>query len=271
MLALNLTIGIFVALLGLAFGSFLNVCIARLPRHESIVSPPSHCPHCGAPILTRDNIPLLSYLLLGRRCRSCHGAISWRYPAVELANASLWLACFLQFGTTPQAAAMAILCFLALGLAVMDAETMLLPDAFTLPGIALGILWTAVGADGGWLEKLRAAGMSALWAAAAAGVILLIRAAYWLVRRREGMGLGDAKLFAMLAAWLGWQQALLILFLAVIVGALYGVLILARRGRDRTNTPIPARVPLGSFLCVATIYAVFLGPQTVGWYLGFFR
>jgi leader peptidase (prepilin peptidase) / N-methyltransferase len=268
-LILNLTIGTFVVLLGLAFGSFLNVCIARLPRHESIVSPPSHCPRCGVPILTRDNIPLLSYLLLRGKCRSCRASISWRYPAVELANAALWLACFLQFGSTVLAAAMAILCFLALGLAVMDAETMRLPDAFTLPGIALGILWSAAAVDGGLPERLRAAGMSVLWAGVAAGLILLIRAVYWLLRKREGMGLGDAKLYAMLAAWLSWQQALLIFFLAVVAGAIYGVLLLTGKGKAASR--MPTRVPLGSFLCMGALYAIFAGPETISWYLDFFR
>ncbi|MBB6143894.1 leader peptidase (prepilin peptidase)/N-methyltransferase [Silvibacterium bohemicum] len=265
-LVLNLLIGIFVALLGLAFGSFLNVCIARLPRHESIVHPPSHCPRCGRSIQPRDNIPLLSYALLRGRCRSCGDTISWRYPAVELATALLWLLCFFAFGATPAAVAMAILCFLVLGLAVMDAETMLLPDAFTLPGIFLGILWEAAGTVNGWPDRLHAAGMSLLWAAAAAGLILLIRTVYWLVRRREGMGLGDAKFFAMLAAWLGAADALLILFLAVILGAFYGI-VRMRRGRGTAGN---IRVPLGAFLGVAAIYAIFAGPQTINWYLKFF-
>jgi leader peptidase (prepilin peptidase) / N-methyltransferase len=273
--AINLLIEIFVVLLGLAFGSFLNVCIARLPRHESIAHPPSHCPRCGTPIRTRDNIPLLSYLILRGRCRACRAPISWRYPAVEFATAALWLLCFLVFGPTIQAAAMAVLCFLAVGLAVMDAETFLLPDAFTLPGIFLGILWSAVSAGGGWPERLHAAGLSLLWAAAAAALILAVRFLYWLVRRREGMGLGDVKLFAMFAAWLGPENALLILFLAVVTGALYGIVSLMRQRQPAaqrvSQTRTPHRVPLGSFLCASAIYAVFAGQQTIAWYLGFFR
>jgi leader peptidase (prepilin peptidase) / N-methyltransferase len=273
--AINLLIEIFVVLLGLAFGSFLNVCIARLPRHESIAHPPSHCPRCGTPIRTRDNIPLLSYLLLRGRCRACHLPISWRYPAVEFATAALWLLCFLAFGPTLQAAAMATLCFLAVGLAVMDAETLLLPDAFTLPGIFLGILWSAISTNGGWTERLRATGLSLLWAAGAAALILAVRFVYWLVRRREGMGLGDAKLFAMFAAWLGPENALLILFLAVVTGALYGIISLSWRrrthGRNVSATGAALPVPLGSFLCGSAIYVVFGGRQLIDWYLGFFR
>jgi leader peptidase (prepilin peptidase)/N-methyltransferase len=273
--AINLLIEIFVVLLGLAFGSFLNVCIARLPRHESIAHPPSHCPRCGTPIRTRDNVPLLSYLILRGRCRACRAPISWRYPAVEFATAALWLLCFLVFGPTVEAVAMAILCFLAVGLAVMDAETLLLPDAFTLPGIFLGILWSAVSTGGGWPERLRAAGLSLVWAIVAAALILAVRLVYWLVRRREGMGLGDAKLFAMLAAWLGPENALLILFLAVVTGALYGIVSLTRKrqphGQRVSAARAPHRVPLGSFLCASAIYTIFAGQPTIAWYLRFFR
>ncbi len=118
---------------------------------------------------------------------------------------------------------MAVFCFLALGLAAMDAETMLLPNAFTLPGIVLGVMYSGAMCGGGWLEHLRCAGISLAWAAAAAGLILAIRGLYWLLRRREGMGSGDAKLFAMIAAWLGPANAALALFLAVVAGAVYGI------------------------------------------------
>jgi leader peptidase (prepilin peptidase) / N-methyltransferase len=265
---LNLLTGIFTALLGLAFGSFLNVCIWRLPRHESVAAGRSRCPECGAAIRAQDNVPLLSFLLLRGRCRDCGARISWRYPAIELATAALWVLCWLEFGLSLEAAGMAVFCFLALGLAAMDAETMLLPDAFTLPGIALGVIYSGAMCDGGWLGRLRCAGLSLGWAACAAVLILAIRGIYWLVRRREGMGMGDAKLFAMIAAWLGPANAVLALFLAVVGAAIYGVLWVGLRGGQRGAT---ARIPLGSFLCAAAIYAVFEGPWAVDWYLGFFR
>ena len=138
---LTVLIPIFVVLLGLAFGSFLNVCISRLPRHESIVRPRSRCPRCAAPIAAGDNIPILSWILLRGRCRHCNQSIAWRYPAVEFATAALFLLSLLFFGLTVAGIGMAILSFLLLGLAVMDAETMRLSDAFSLPGIALGILY----------------------------------------------------------------------------------------------------------------------------------
>ncbi len=216
MQGLNLLAGIFVALLGLAFGSFLNVCIWRLPRHDSVAAGRSRCPECGAAIRAMDNVPLLSFLVLRGRCRDCGAGISWRYPAIELATAALWLLCWLEFGASVKAVGMAVFCLLALGLAAMDAETMILPDTFTLPGIALGVIYSGAMCDGGWLVHLRCAGVSLGWAVCAAGVILAIRGLYWLVRRREGMGLGDAKLFAMIAAWLGPANALLVFFLAVV-------------------------------------------------------
>ena len=167
-----------IVILGLIFGSFLNVCIARLPRHESIVRPRSRCPRCGAAIAAWDNIPVLSYLLLGGRCRACRKPISWRYPAVEFLLPILWLLCWVEFGLTIRGVGMAVLCFLLLGLAVMDAETMRLPDAFTLPGILLGIVYSGA-ICGKWA---RCAALSLGWAASFAGLILAVAGIYWLLR-----------------------------------------------------------------------------------------
>jgi leader peptidase (prepilin peptidase)/N-methyltransferase len=258
----TLLVAIFCVLFGLAFGSFLNVCIARLPRHESVVRPASHCPSCGKPIRAWDNLPLLSWIFLRGRCRNCGWKIPWRYPLVELGVAILFLLTWLVFGLTLEAVGMAILCFVLFGLAVMDAETLLLPDVFTLPGIALGIVFS--GLTGGW----RAAGLSFLYALGAAALILLIRGIYWLVRQREGMGLGDVKLFALIAAWLGPWQALLALFLGIVAAAIFGLLCMARRSSGTTRTQ---HLPLGSFLCAAAIYAIFCGEQNLKWYLQFFR
>ena len=280
------------ALLGLAFGSFLNVCIWRLPRHGSVAAGRSRCPECGAAIRALDNVPLLSFIVLRGRCRDCGAEIAWRYPAIELATAALWLLCWLEFGASVKAAGMAVFCFLTLGLAAMDAETMLLPNAFTLPGIVLGMIYSGAMCDGGWPDRLRCAGISLGWAACAAAVILAIRGLYWLVRRREGMGLGDAKLFAMIAAWLGPVNAVLAFFLAVGGGAVYGVLLTIHEnpgprsgtwgtrfggpliwGTRPPGSPMRGsrRLPLGSFLCAAAIYAAFEGKATVDWYLRLFR
>jgi leader peptidase (prepilin peptidase) / N-methyltransferase len=286
-------VAIFIVLLGLAFGSFLNVCIARLPRHESIVRPRSRCPRCGAAIGARDNVPILSWLLLRGRCRACGWRIPWRYPAVEAATAALFLLCCLRFGLTLESSGMAILCFLLLGLAVMDAETMRLPDAFTWTGIGLGIVWSglllpieqqfppALQLTGGfgivfpgkahfafWRMAVPGFVASAIWALAAALLILAIGGLYWLVRRREGMGLGDAKLMAMIAAWLGPAMTLLTLFLGVLAAAVVGVFWILVRGR---RGAMAMRLPFGAFLCMAAIYTVFAGEPMIEWYLRFFR
>lgn len=254
---------IIVILLGLVFGSFLNVCIARLPRHESIVRPRSRCPRCGAAIAARDNVPVLSYLLLRGRCRACREPILWRYPATELLLAALWLLCWLEFGPTLQALGMAVLSFLLLGLAIMDAETLRLPDAFTWPGIVLGIIYSGAICR----QWARCAFLSAAWAVSFAGILLAIAGLYWLVRRRAGMGVGDAKLLALIAAWLGPTQGVLVLFLGVIAAAIYGLVISASRRKLDGSVALP----FGSFLCAAAIYAIFNGQQLIDWYLGFYR
>lgn len=252
---------IIVILLGLIFGSFLNVCIARLPGHESIVRPRSRCPLCGNPIEVRDNIPVLSYLLLRGRCRNCRQPIAWRYPAVEVTLALLWLLCWFFYGPTLLAFGMAVLTFLLLGLAVMDAETLRLPDAFTWPGIVLGILYSGAICE----QWARCAVLSIGWAASFAGILLAIAGIYWLLRRHSGMGIGDAKLIAMIAAWLGPSSSALVLVFGIVSAAIYGLYISAVR--RRLDIPLP----FGSFLCLAALYAIFYGQQTINWYLGFFH
>jgi leader peptidase (prepilin peptidase)/N-methyltransferase len=258
----TLLIAIFTVLFGLAFGSFLNVCISRWPRGQSIVHPPSRCPECGESIWIRDNLPLLGWILLGGRCRHCGWRIPLRYPLVELAMASLFLLCYLTFDLTITAVGMAVLCFLLLGLAITDAETLLLPNAFTLPGIALGVIYCTL--RGGWRGGLYAIA----YALAAATLIILIRGAYWLVRHQEGMGLGDAKLFAMIAAWLGPWQTLLIFFWGVLAAAVFGLILVILHRRNPARSML---VPFGSFLCAAAILAIFRGQPIIDWYVHFFR
>jgi leader peptidase (prepilin peptidase)/N-methyltransferase len=270
----SVLISIFAVLLGLAFGSFLNVCISRLPRHESVVTPRSRCPRCLTPILNQDNIPLLSWVLLRGRCRSCGARIPVRYPLVESATAALFLLCYFDFGLTLRGVASAVLCWFLLGLAVTDAETLLLPDALTLPGLVLGVVYSGLRyGDGPWTRfQWRVGGEALLWAACAGALILLIRGLYWLVRRREGVGLGDAKLLATIAAWLGPWQAGLVLFLAVVCAAAYGVgLIVWGRMHRSPDNKLVARIPLGAFLCAVAILSLFEGESILNWYFHFFR
>src|SRR5271156_4524450 len=158
---------LFFGLFGLLLGSFLNVCIVRLPVGESVAWPRSHCRQCDQPIAKWDNIPILSWLLLGAACRACGGRISWRYPVIELTTCILFVMCCLYFSFSLLAGCWALLCFLLLGLAVMDAETLLLPDRFTLPGLAAGIVFAGLrpgleSAVWTWSAGLRAAGLSLL-------------------------------------------------------------------------------------------------------------
>jgi len=257
----TVVIAIFSVFFGLAFGSFLNVCISRLPKYESIVRPPSRCPTCGESIWARDNLPLLGWIVLRGRCRHCGWHIPVRYPLVELAMAVLFLLTYLTFDLTLEGFGMIVLCFLLLGLAIMDAETLLLPNFFTLPGIVLGIAYS--GLRGGWHAGILSTG----YALGAAALIFAIRGAWWLVRKQEGMGLGDAKLLAMIAAWLGPWQTLLVFFLGVFAAAVFGLIWVVLTRRDLHTS----RLPFGSFLCAAGIYAVFRGQPILKWYLQFFR
>jgi leader peptidase (prepilin peptidase)/N-methyltransferase len=271
---------VFAVLIGLAFGSFLNVCISRLPRHASVVRPPSHCPRCKAPIAVRDNIPLVSYFLLRGRCRNCRKRIAWRYPFVEVAVAALAVGNLLFTGLSFETVAFTIFCALLLALAVCDAEIMQLPDALTLPLLGLGILYRAGdglvgemhrGAAFAWHSALMLGLRGAISAAATALALLLLRWIYSLVRRRQGLGMGDVKLAAAIAAWLGARQMCVVFFLAVITGALTALVVLAVRGRQRTRSEGPLAVPFGTFLALAGIYCSFLGDLTLAWYLDFFH
>ena len=264
------------ALLALAFGSFLNVCISRLPLHRSIAWPGSHCPRCRAPIEARDNLPLVSWLLLRGRCRHCGQPISLRYPLVEVGYLGLVLACVARFGLTVEALAGSVFCWLALGLLVTDLETMLLPDSLTLPGILLGLLWAAdaeVSTGRASLATPRsaivAAGIAALASAGSALLLLVIRWIYYGLRRRQGLGLGDVKLVAMLAAWLGAPGMALCFVLAVIGAAAVGVLALLSGKKASSGGWGSLRLPLGAFLCAAGVYVLFFGAQTLKWYFSF--
>jgi leader peptidase (prepilin peptidase) / N-methyltransferase len=275
---------VFALLFGLAFGSFLNVCISRLPRHRSVVRPASHCPQCKSPIGARDNIPLFSFLLLRGRCRHCLRRISWRYPLVEAAVAVLTVVSLLGFGFNFWGGAFAIFCALLVALAACDAETMQLPDTLTLSLLVLGILYRA--GDGYWGELYRGAAYArhsalvlglrgTISAVATAAALLLLRRIYSLLRRRQGLGLGDVKLAAAIAAWLGARQMCVVFFLAVVTGALTALVALAVRGRGRSKSESgsegPLAVPFGTFLAIAGIYCAFFGLQTIEWYLNFFR
>lgn len=216
---------------GLAFGSFLNVCISRIPRDESIVQPASHCRECGKPIRWWGNVPLLSFLLLRGRCRACGARIPYRYPIVELLTALLFVACYAWFGPTWVTLKFCVFGFLLIGLIFMDAETGLLPHEFTYSGIALGLAfaWIAPGDSTGTqlilrafhqpIENPRALSLldSLIGGAAGAGFFYVAWALYYLVRKRHGLGFGDIALMAMTGAFLGLKLNLFVIACAPIV------------------------------------------------------
>jgi len=283
---------IFAGLLGLAFGSFLNVCLSRWPAGESIVSPRSHCRSCVRTLKWWENVPVVSWLALRGRCRSCGAWISWRYPVVEFAVGVLWamdawrsLTSLTDFAPPDLLWAVAIYAlsrmiflWLLVALAVLDFESLWLPNKITIPGILVGfaatLLYAAViskraFAFYGALE-LRSrfiwhvVGQRLLAILAAASLVLLIRWIYWLIRRREGIGLGDAKLMAMLAAWLGLPSALLAFAIGVVLGTFAAlVVLLLPSTRKNHESWSSTELPLGTFLCVGGIVSSFWGEQMI--------
>jgi leader peptidase (prepilin peptidase) / N-methyltransferase len=278
---------VFAALMGLAFGSFLNVCLTRWPAGESIVKPRSHCRNCGRTLAWWENVPLVSWLALRGRCRTCGTWIGWRYAIVEFAVAFTWAQIawrFLDWAPSLSSTALSfeiarsvgrmIFCWLLIALAALDAEHLWLPDRLTWPGIALGFAYSIVPlpfgttvalADVGNNMHVQAAIVSLISILSAAGLILLIRWIYKLIRHREGLGLGDAKLMAMLAAWLGLQGALLSFAIGVLLGSLTAIVLLVRR--QESESWASTKLPLGTFLCIGGIVASLCGQPIIATYL----
>ncbi len=292
---LKLIGAVFAGLFGLTFGSFLNVVLARFPEEESILQPRSHCRHCEHVLAWWENVPVLSWILLRGRCRQCRVWIGIRYPLVELAIGLLWTGVWIKctgplFGdygsgfcrvflgcwgevelprhpfaySVISLAGFGLLAWVVVALAALDGEFFWLPDWFTLPGIGLGFAFTVaraacIASPIDFRPSALSSALSSLFAIiAASGLILIIRLAYWLVRRVEGMGLGDAKLMAMLGAWLGLRGALecfaIAIFGACVAAFLWlGILAIRRSTTDWGKMPLP----LGTFLCAAAISEIF--------------
>lgn len=255
---------VFAFALGAIVGSFLNVVIHRYPREESIVFPASHCPHCNVPIRWYDNIPIVSFAVLLGRCRSCRAPISWRYPLVELANALFYLALYFHTGPTIGFLLVAAVVSMTIALIYVDAEIQILPDVIDLPGIVIGIVIGALGLGALYptLILSESWGDALAGAAIGAGALIVVIAAYWLVRRVEGMGQGDVKMLGMIGAVLGWRSIPAVLLLASVCGALIGVPLALRSGR---GMQLP--LPFGVFLGLASLAILFFGPTLWAWYL----
>jgi leader peptidase (prepilin peptidase)/N-methyltransferase len=243
-------------ILGAVVGSFLNVCICRIPDGKSIVSPPSACPRCGQGIRWHDNVPILSFFLLRRRCRTCGEPISWRYPLVEALNGLLFLLLFLRFGLTPLLPVMLVLCAALVVITFIDIDHQIIPDRISLPGIPLGFLAALFIGQPTWLSSL----MGIL---AGGGSLLLIATLYEKFSGKEAMGGGDVKLLAMLGAFLGWQSVPFIIFVGSLGGSLVGVpaMLLQKKGGD-------LRIPFGPFLAFGALLYILAGDEIIQWYFG---
>lgn len=249
----------FVAVFGLIWGSFLNVVIHRLPSGQSLFRPRSHCPQCLRPIRVYDNVPLLSYIILGGRCRHCRKRIPLSYPLVEILTGACFLTLHRAFGLSHFFFASCVFTCALIVLGFIDFCHQVLPDAVTLPGFALAFGYSFFREDLGWSRSL-------LGAAAGGGTILLLYGLYYLIRKKEGLGLGDATLMLMIGAFLGWRLAALTLLLGTFAGALTGVLLMALRRKGLQHA-----VPFGSFLAPAAFVALVWGERIIAWYLGLYR
>ncbi len=245
------------ALGGLCIGSFLNVVIYRLPRGQSLSHPPSRCRKCGYSLRWFDNVPVISWVLLRGRCRKCGVPVSWQYPIVELITAMLFVA--VVYVTPPEPLLFARLIFVAILIALfgIDLEHQILPNSITLPGIAIGLIFSAVAPPG--------VKDSVIGALLGAGILYAIAWGYYLWRREEGMGMGDVKMLAMIGAFLGWKAVLVTLVLSSFSGAIIGVILLSAQKGD-----MKFALPFGTFLALGALAAMFAGGPLITWYAGFF-
>lgn len=246
------------ALFGACIGSFLNVVIHRLPRGQSVVTPPSRCPTCGYLLRWYDNVPVFGWLLLRGRCRQCRNRISIQYPIVELLTALLFALVVWLTPPGPLLASRLVLVCILIVLFGIDLEHQILPNSITLPGIVAGLLFSTI-APPGWRDAL-------IGTVLGAAILYAIAWAYYLWRREEGLGMGDVKMLAMVGAFLGWKAVLVTLVLASFSGASIGVALIALQ---RGNMKLA--LPFGTFLAMGTLAAMLVGDPMVNWYAGFFQ
>jgi leader peptidase (prepilin peptidase) / N-methyltransferase len=257
-MSLGITGQIFSFLLGLSLGSFLNVCIHRIPLKQSILHPPSSCPHCGERIRFYDNIPLLSFLFLMGKCRHCRHPISLRYPIVESLIALLSLFLFTTYGISFQYLLLLLFAGTLVTISFIDLDHRIIPDVLSLPGVAAGWAVSLFPWSVYWLDSL-------IGTLAGGGSLYLVAIAYERITGREGMGGGDIKLLAMIGAWMGWQALPLIVLIASLTGAVIGMVFILCAGEGYRF-----RIPFGPFLSLGTLLYLFFGRDLTRWYFGLF-
>jgi leader peptidase (prepilin peptidase)/N-methyltransferase len=262
-------------LLGLVIGSFLNVCILRIPEGKSIVLPASSCMKCGKEIAPYDNIPVLSWLILGGKCRNCKTKISAMYPAVELLTGLLFLACYFAFGPTVDAVKWAVFAAVLVVLTITDLRERILPDEVNFFGLGAGLLFslftrpidgTALWIARRWFDfpppqPILSFADSVLGAVAGSGLLWVVAEGYFRLRGREGMGLGDVKMMAAAGAFLGLQRTLLTILVGSLLGSVIGILLISisKKGRDY-------ELPFGTFLGAGALLVLFFGTPALHWY-----
>jgi leader peptidase (prepilin peptidase)/N-methyltransferase len=255
---------------GLVFGSFANVVIWRFPRGESLSRPPSHCPRCGHPIRWYDNVPVLSWVLLGGKCRDCGQPISWRYPLVELASGTLWALAGLLYGFSPRAAAAVLMFYLLLILSLIDLDTMRLPNPLVGLLAAVGLVCALCSQFTAFspVPITQASGtgvggplmLALLGAVLGAGISLAVAGVYALVRKASGFGMGDVKLLGALGLFFG-PYVVMVLFFGSLIGAFVGIALVAGSEAMRTK-----KIPFGPMLALASIVTAVAGPSIWAWY-----
>jgi leader peptidase (prepilin peptidase)/N-methyltransferase len=246
------------AAFGAIVGSFMNVCIYRLPLGKSVVWPASACPQCRRELAWYENVPVLSWLALRGRCRTCHVWIGFQYPAVEALTAAMFALAWWMYGPSALFASRVVFGCALLVLFAIDLEHHLLPNTITLPGIVLGFAFSFF-AEPGWMSSL-------IGIVAGGGVLYLIAEVYYRVRHEEGLGMGDVKMLAMIGAFVGWKLTLVTLMMASLGGSLIGLVVIAsRRGGMKYA------LPFGTFLALGAAAAATVGPAVLAWYLDFLR
>jgi len=251
-------IAVLLVVAGAMVGSFLNVVIYRVPRGESIVTPPSRCPGCGRALRFFENVPIVGWIALGGRCRTCAARIPLRYPVVEALTAALFVLHYWVFGLEPLFYVRLIFACMMLALLYIDLDHHLLPNVITIPGLGIGLA-ASLFAPPGWRDAVAGAIFGG-------GVLLVIFYGWLWIRREEALGMGDVKMLAMIGAFLGWRLTLVTLVLSSLVGSLVGVAVIAS-GRGG----LKSQLPYGTFLAMAALVASLAGDALLVWYAGFYR
>jgi len=242
---------------GSVIGSFLNVCIYRMPRSMSIITPSSRCPSCNIPIRAYDNIPMLSYLLLGGRCRVCKARIPLRYPLVEFLNAALYVSVLWRFGLDWHTLVYFIFCSALVVITFVDLDFQIIPDRITLPGILIGLIAGSLLMPDPFMRNALLGFKASIIGLFAGGGLFYAIA----VLSKGGMGGGDIKMMAMVGALMGWKSVLLTTFLGSLTGAAFGITLMIFKGKGRKT-----KIPFGPFLALGTLITLFYGQEIFHWY-----